>query len=153
MAVPAPSVEEANYGQELVDGALAELAMEEGVSEQVISNQINQEIHIEIMPPSALALQEKFATLVMCDFTPRNPSELPASRWVSYSHLFRLFEPHVPAEVWLVGPGNLKCLITKWYQNRPAFLGLAPDAWSKRRKDQSRPESYIYKFSFEYTPQ
>ena len=108
------------------------------------------------MPTSALVLQEKFATLVMCDFTPRNPSELPASRWVSYSqisHLFSLFEPHVPAEVWLVGQGNLKCLITKWYQNHPTFFGLTPDAWPKRRKDQFRPENYIYKFSFEYTPQ
>ena len=108
------------------------------------------------LPPHALrtwdpnALQAKFHALVMCNFTPRNPNELPPSRWVSYNTLFRLFEPHAPVEVWQVGPGNLKQLITKWFQGHPAFAGLEPSMWCKRVTEQSR---CIYKFSFEYTPQ
>ena len=50
---------------------------------QAVTNQANQEtaIPIEITPPSPL--QQKFDALVMCNFTPRKPSELPVSRWVS----------------------------------------------------------------------
>ena len=96
------------------------------------------------------ALQAKFHALVMCNFTPRNPRELPPPCWVSYNTLFHLFEPHVPAEVWQVGPGNLKQLITKWFQGHPAFAGLEPSVWCRRVTEQSR---CIYKFSFEHTPQ
>ena len=96
------------------------------------------------------ALQAKFHALVMCNFTPRNPNELPPSRWVSYNTLFRLFEPHAPVEVWQVGPGNLKQLITKWFQGHPTFAGLEPSVWCKRVTEQAR---CIYKFSFEHTPQ
>jgi hypothetical protein len=63
-------------------------------------------------PPGAL--QKKFETLVMCNFTPRRPSELQTSRWVSLNILFCLFQPHSPGDVWLMGPGNLKQLIIKW---------------------------------------
>ncbi len=51
--------------------------------QQAVANQANQEtaIPIEITPPSPL--QQKFDALVMCNFTPRKPSELPVSRWVS----------------------------------------------------------------------
>ena len=51
--------------------------------QQAITNQINQEtaIPIEITPPSPL--QQKFDALIMCNFTPRKPSELPVLRWVS----------------------------------------------------------------------
>ena len=95
-------------------------------------------------------LQAKFHALVMCNFTPRNPRELPPSRWVSYDTLFRLFQPHAP--VWQVGPGNLKQLIIKWFQGHPAFAGLVTTVWCKRIRvtEQSRT---IYKFSFEHTPQ
>ena len=34
-------------------------------------------------PPSSLSLHDTFASLVMCDFTPRSPTELPALKWVS----------------------------------------------------------------------
>jgi len=96
------------------------------------------------------ALQAKFHALVMCNFTPRNPRELPPPCWVSYNTLFRLFGPHAPTEVWQVGPGNLKQLITKWFQGHPTFAGLEPSVWCKRVTEQAR---CIYKFSFEHTPQ
>ena len=34
------------------------------------------------MPPMS-SLQEKFVAFVMCDFTPRHPSELPTTEWAS----------------------------------------------------------------------
>ena len=36
-----------------------------------------------LFPVCKEPLQDMFATLVMCDYTPRRPSELPTSRWVS----------------------------------------------------------------------
>ena len=105
------------------------------------------------------ALKQRFEALVMCDFTPRHPSDLPQSQWVSYQRLFRLFQPLAPCEVWQKGPGNLKKLITEWYKGNPAFTGLALDTWCKRvastdPQDHSGSvtSSYIYKFCFEYTP-
>ena len=95
-------------------------------------------------------LQAKFHALVMCNFTPRNPRELPPSRWVSYDTLFRLFQPHAP--VWQVGPGNLKQLIVKWFQGHPAFAGLVTSVWCKRIRVTEQART-IYKFSFEHTPQ
>ena len=104
-------------------------------------------------PPGAL--QKKFETLVMCDFTPRRPCELQTSRWISFNTLFRLFQPHAPAEVWLMGPGNLKQLITKWYKNHPVFAGFDVNKWCKRltnNNTQDGPGCYVFKFCFEYTP-
>ena len=52
---------------------------------QAIRSQASQEtatIPIEITPPGS-PLQRKFEALVMCNFTPRRPSTLPVSRWVS----------------------------------------------------------------------
>ena len=107
------------------------------------------------------ALRQKFDELVMCDFTPRHPKDLPTSQWVSYPRLARLFEPHAPDEVWHKGPGNLRQLIIEWYKDDPTFAGLAPNAWCKRVKStndpQEHPESgtsriHVYKFCFEYTP-
>ena len=52
---------------------------------QAIRSQANQEaatIPIEITPPGS-PLQRRFEALVMCNFTPRRPSTLPVSRWVS----------------------------------------------------------------------
>ena len=104
-------------------------------------------------PPGAL--QKKFETLVMCNFKPRRPSELPTSRWVSFKVLFCLFEPHAPGEVWLMGPGNLKQLIIKWYTDHPAYKGLAVTKWCKRltnyMRDSSGQGSYTSKFCFECT--
>ena len=107
------------------------------------------------------ALRQKFDELVMCDFTPRHPRDLPTSQWVSYPWLARLFEPHAPDEVWHKGPGNLRQLIIEWYKDDSTFAGLAPNAWCKRVKStndpQEHPESgtsriHVYKFCFEYTP-
>ena len=101
-------------------------------------------------PPGAL--QHKFETLVMCNFTPRRPRELPTSRWVSFNTLYRLFQPHNRAEVWLMGPGNLKQLITKWYKDHPAFAGLDVKQWCKRlSNNETQGGGYVYKFSFEHT--
>ena len=53
--------------------------------QQAISSQANQEaatMPIEITPLGS-PLQRKFEALVMCNFTPRKPSTLPVSRWVS----------------------------------------------------------------------
>jgi hypothetical protein len=49
--------------------------------QQAISSQEPATVPIEITPPSPLQL--KFDALVMCNFTPRRPSTLPVSRWVS----------------------------------------------------------------------
>ena len=107
------------------------------------------------------ALRQKFDELVMCDFTPRHPKDLPTSQWVSYPRLARLFQPHAPSEVWHKGPGNLRQLIIEWYKDDSTFAGLAPNAWCKRVKStndpQEHPESgtsriHVYKFCFEYTP-
>jgi hypothetical protein len=104
-------------------------------------------------PPGAL--QKTFETLVMCAFTPRRPSELKVSRWVSINVLFRLFQPLAPGEVWLMGPGNLKQLITKWYNDHPAFKGLTVNEWCKRltsdKRDGPGQGSYTLKFCFERT--
>ena len=98
-------------------------------------------------------LRKKFETLVMCNFTPRRPSELQTSRWVSFNTLFSLFGPD--AGVWLNGPGNLKQLITKWYKDHPAFAGLAVNKWCKRLTNnitQDGRGGYTFKFCFEHTP-
>ena len=97
----------------------------------------------------------------MCDFTPRHPDDLPQSQWVSYDTLYQLFQPHAPLDVWQKGPGNLKQLITEWYQDDPAFTGLAPSAWCKRLVTRNEPQhgqgrggrkTYYTCFSFEYRP-
>ena len=98
-------------------------------------------------------LRKKFETLVMCNFTPRRPSELQTSRWVSFNTLFFLFGPD--AGVWLNGPGNLKQLITKWYKDHTAFDGLAVNKWCKRLTNnitQDGRGGYTFKFCFEHTP-
>ena len=102
-------------------------------------------------------LRQKFDELVMCDFTPRHPKDLPTSQWVSYPRLARLFQPHAPSEVWHKGPGNLRQLIIEWYKDDPAFIGLAPREWCKRVTSKDAPQNgsgktYLYKFCFEYTP-
>ena len=73
--------------------------------------------------------------------------------------LFDLMQPHAPMKVWAMGPGNLKQLITQWFQKHPAFFGLPPSAWCKRLKEAD-PDSppghevnrHIFKFCFECTP-
>ena len=100
-------------------------------------------------------LKQTFVELVMCDFTPRHPRELPTSRWVSFDRLYQLFQPH--AAVSQRGPGNLRLRIIEWYKDDPAFIGLAPREWCKRVTSNDAPQNgsgktYLYKFCFEYTP-
>ena len=56
-------------------------------------------------------------------------------------------------DVWLMGPGNLKQMITEWYKAHPAFAGSVE--WCKRVKNtdpQDGSGQHCYKFCFEYTP-
>ena len=72
------------------------------------------------------------------------------SRWVSFNTLYRLFKPHNREDVWLMGPGNLKQLITKWYKDHPAFAGLKQSEWCMRLNDRpSGHISMVYKFCLE----
>ena len=107
------------------------------------------------IPAKPQSLREKFVMHVMCDFTPRPPTDLPKSQWISYRRLVSLFQPFAPTEVWQHGPGNLKQLVTEWYKEHPAFEGLQPTAWCKLLKDkdvQPGTSSMVSKFSFQYTP-
>ena len=64
---------------------LEKAVVEAQMLKQAIRSQAIQEaatIPIEITPPGS-PLQRKFEALVMCNFTPRRPSTLPVSRWVS----------------------------------------------------------------------
>ena len=42
-----------------------------------------QAIEIDVARTSTLTLQEKFETLVMVNYTPRSPTELPMAQWAS----------------------------------------------------------------------
>jgi hypothetical protein len=129
-----------------------------GVSAQAIhphrtTQPLSTSAHISAAAPTcgkqATALEQKFATCVMRDFTPRHPDDLPLSQWVSYDRLYELFQPHAPLDVWQKGPGNLKQLIIEWYQGDPAFTGLAPSAWCRQRVIRQKGNCY---FCFEYRP-
>ena len=53
-------------------------------------------------------------------FTPKHPSTLPKSQWLSYTRRTRLFsivQPYAPARVWRQGRGNLKQLVIEWCQH------------------------------------
>ena len=92
-------------------------------------------------------------------FTPKHPSTLPKSRWLSYTRPFSIVQPYAPARVWRQGRGNLKQLVTEWCQHHPAYAGLAKSAWCIRLKDDDQPQpqagqkhSTVSKFCLEYTP-
>ena len=60
-------------------------------------------------------------------------------------------------DVWLMGPGNLKQMITEWYEAHLACAGTGTVEWCKRVKntdpqDGSGQHCYCYKFCFEHTP-
>ena len=105
---------------------------------------------------SALQQKQKFVELIMCDFTPRHPKDLPASQWVSYDRLFQLFQPLSPLPISKRGPSNLKQRIVEWYEGDPTFIGLASSSWCKRvtsaEPQNGSGKKYVYKFCFEYTP-
>ena len=115
----------------------------------------SQEVPLQINRVTpAIALQQRFDALVMCNFTPRSPRELPRPQWVSYQTLFHLFQPHAETEVWRTGPNNLRQRIVEWYKVHPAFAGLETSAWCKRLTaiDPQDGSSYVYKFCFQHTP-
>ena len=90
-------------------------------------------------------------------FTPKHPSTLPKSQWLSYTRLFSIMQPYAPARVWKQGTGNLKQLVIEWCQHHPAFAGLALGEWCMRLKDDDRPvlpglrQPTVYKFCLECT--
>ena len=84
-------------------------------------------------------------------FTPKHPSTLPKSQWLSYTRLFLTVQPYAPARVWKQGRGNLKQLVIEWCQHHPVFAGLAQSAWCMRLKDDDQPQAgrkqlTVYKF-------
>ena len=92
-------------------------------------------------------------------FTPKHPSTLPRSQWLSYPRLFSIVQPYAPAGVWKQGRGNLKQLMIEWCQHHPAYAGLEQSAWCMRLKDEDQPKvglrhrlPTVYKFCLEYTP-
>ena len=125
-----------------------------GKSNYTVTWPLSQTIGMNVARKSG-TLQEIFQKLVMCDYTPRDPKQLPLAKWASYKKLISLFEPHAPIEVSRSGPGSLKKLITAWFKDHPAFASLEVKKWCRKLTDndpQALPRSQVYKFSFEYTP-
>ena len=91
-------------------------------------------------------------------FTPKHPSTLPKSQWLSYTRLFSTVQPYAPARVWKQGPGNLKQLVIEWCKHHPAYAGLTVSAWCMRQTDDDQlvlpgqRQPTVYKFCLEYTP-
>ena len=85
-------------------------------------------------------------------FTPKDPSTLPKSQWLSYTRLFSIVHPYAPGRVWKHGPGNLMQLFNKWCQHQPSFAGLARSEWCKRMKESDGLQRVraVYKFCLEY---
>ena len=108
--------------------------------------------HVSGFVADASELHFLFARL----FTPRHPSTLPRSQWLSYTRLFSIVQPYAPAGVWKQGRGNLKQLLIDWCQHHPAYAGLAQSAWCMRLKDEDQSKAgrqpTVYKFCLEYTP-
>ena len=91
-------------------------------------------------------------------FTPKHPSTLPKSQWLSYTRLFLIVQPYAPARVWKHGRGNLKQHLVEWCQHHPVFAGLAQSAWCMRMTDDDQPQagrrqSVVYKFCLECSTQ
>ena len=101
--------------------------------QQAISSQEPATVPIEITPPSPLQL--KFDALVMCNFTPRRPSTLPVSRWVSCANTAARTGDYRPApHLSLLNPLIRVCLSCPASDRRLYLLfhPLAPtDVWSK----------------------
>ena len=110
--------------------------------------------HLSDFGTNASELHFLFARL----FTPKHPSTLPRSQWLSYTRLFSTVQPYAPARVWKQGPGNLKQLVIEWCEHHPAFAGLAQSAWCMRLRDddqQALPgqrQPTVDKFCLECTP-
>ena len=104
--------------------------------------------HLSDFGTNASELHFLFARL----FTPKHPSTLPRSQWLSYTRLFSTVQPYAPARVWKHGRGNLKQLVIEWCQHHPAFAGLAQSVWCMRGDDNDQPheagrrQPTVYKF-------
>ena len=93
-------------------------------------------------------------------FTPKHPSVLPRSQWLSYTRLFSIVQPYSPGRVWKRGRGNLMQLVIEWCQHQPIYAGLAQNQWCTRMKEDDRPNlpaygirnSVVYRFCLVYTP-
>ena len=66
---------------------LEDLGDEEAVEQGMAQVMMNMEMQMQYLPnqemASTLTLQEKFETLVMVNYTPRSPTELPKAQWAS----------------------------------------------------------------------
>ena len=105
-----------------------------------------------IVPTS---LKEIFAVHVMCDYTPREPKQLPTSQWATLEELVSKLRQHAPMEVLKFGQQNLRQMITNWFKGHPNFRDLPFRAWGKRLKDNTpdaHARSLVFKFCFEHTP-
>ena len=97
----------------------------------------------------ASELHSVFARL----FTPKDPSTLPKSHWLSYTRIFSIVQPYAPGRVWKQGRGNLMQLLIQWCQHQPTFAGRKQSAWCARMKEFDEgvhKERVIYKFCLEY---
>ena len=97
----------------------------------------------------ASELHSVFARL----FTPKDPSTLHKSQWLSYTRIFSIVQPYAPGRVWKQGRGNLMQLLIQWCQHQPAFAGRKQGAWCARMKEfdeRVHKERVIYKFCLEY---
>ena len=79
-----------------------ELAVKVRTWEVAAQRQVNAEI--EGAPPPNM--EQRFLTMVMCDFTPVAPHLLPKAEWTPYTELLRCFEFFAPEPVTQFGPGN-----------------------------------------------
>ena len=128
------------------EAAYASAAISEAASALLIEAQ-------DFAPNSLKAI---FVNCVMCDYTPRNPRQLPSTRWTSLQELVSKLEKHAPVEVRDLGHQNLRQIITDWYKDHPKFRELPFSAWGKRLKDKTpgaHPRSLSFKFCFEHTPE
>ena len=66
---------------------LEDLGDEEAVEQGMAQVMMNMEMQMQYLPnqemASTLTLREKFETLVMVNYTPRSPTELPMAQWAS----------------------------------------------------------------------
>ena len=66
---------------------LEDLGDEEAVEQGMAQVMMNMEMQMQYLPNQEIAptltLREKFETLVMVNYTPRSPTELPKAQWAS----------------------------------------------------------------------
>ena len=60
--------------------------------------------------------------------TPKDPSTLHKSQWLSYTRIFSIVQPYAPGRVWKHGRGNLMQLLIQWCQQQP-LAGRKQSTW------------------------